>query len=271
MVLVMLTWVFESGVFSQDEAFVHAVKSLGHQLVLWSDDWWQSDAFPNLRGPVLFRGSLGNAARLAAVSRWSPGVLCDVDVFSCASYYPQVAPWRLAEQYEVTTVELFCQRAKWFAQHFESTQLFVRPDSPLKPFSGRIVDTATVIPETLDYGFYYTDLSLPIVVSAVQESLTEWRFVIVDGGVVAHSGYDMNRASTHQVIPPPVIALAETVAQHIQVSDFAYILDLCQTNMGYRVVELNPFSGADLYGCDVARVVKAVADVIQDGLSLPRG
>ena len=38
-----------------------------------------------------------------------------------------------------------------------------------------------------------------------------------------------------------------------------FVLDLAETPNGLRVVELNPFSGADLYACDPDAVVRAVA------------
>ena len=65
-----------------------------------------------------------------------------------------------------------------------SGSLFVRPDSPLKPFSGRVVDVATLSLAKLDHGFYYDDRQLPVVAAPVRAIGREWRFVVAGGAVL---------------------------------------------------------------------------------------
>jgi len=43
--------------------------------------------------------------------------------------------------------------------------------------------------------------------------------------------------------------------------DPVYVLDVCETAAGLRLLELNPFSGADLYACTGSDVVREVATV----------
>jgi len=52
---------------------------------------------------------------------------------------------------------------------------------------------------------------------------------------------------------------AREVAENIPSPEAVYILDVCETPDGYRLLELNPFSGADLYACNKAVIVEAVA------------
>ena len=40
-----------------------------------------------------------------------------------------------------------------------------------------------------------------------------------------------------------------------------YVLDVCESDGRLRLLELNPFSGADLYACDAESVVSAVARI----------
>ncbi len=35
--------------------------------------------------------------------------------------------------------------------------VFVRPDSPLEPFSGRVLERGRISLQALDHGFYYDD------------------------------------------------------------------------------------------------------------------
>ena len=44
----------------------------------------------------------------------------------------------------------------------------------------------------------------------------------------------------------------------------AYIVDIGEVDGGIKVLELNPFSGADFYLCDACEVVDAVSRLLQD-------
>ena len=39
----------------------------------------------------------------------------------------------------------------------DPSRIFVRPDSPLKPFSGRVLDRDSISLAALDHGFYFDD------------------------------------------------------------------------------------------------------------------
>ena len=41
-----------------------------------------------------------------------------------------------------------------------------------------------------------------------------------------------------------------------------YILDVCNTGGEFKVIEINPFSGADLYSCDCEAIVHAVEGIL---------
>jgi hypothetical protein len=43
-------------------------------------------------------------------------------------------------------------------------KFFVRPNSPLKPFSGRVAEPRSLTLAKLDHGFYCDDETLPVVV-----------------------------------------------------------------------------------------------------------
>ena len=87
--------------------------------------------------------------------------------------------------------------------------VFVRPDSPLKPFAGRVVTLAGLSAADLDHGFYYDDLELPIVITPLRRVVAEWRFVIAAQTIVAASGYDPRRATSHAqaMNRPAIVAL----------------------------------------------------------------
>ncbi len=56
---------------------------------------------------------------------------------------------------------------------------------------------------------------------------------------------------------------AVEVAKHIRAPESVYVLDVCEADAGLRLLELNPFSGADLYACVGADIVRRVAAIAQ--------
>src|SRR5205814_218133 len=83
-----VTWVLEPNAFpTRDEALSSAIGEAGHHLVAWDDEWWASGRWPKLGdAPVMFHGSLGNAARIRDALGWRPGSFCNVRAFSCSTW-----------------------------------------------------------------------------------------------------------------------------------------------------------------------------------------
>jgi hypothetical protein len=40
------------------------------------------------------------------------------------------------------------------------------------------------------------------------------------------------------------------------------VIDICESPSGLRMLEFNPFSGADLYSCSPRAIVDAVQDIL---------
>lgn len=57
-------------------------------------------------------------------------------------------------------------------------------------------------------------------------------------------------------------AFAQSIASELRPPEAVYVLDVCEADGRLHLLELNPFSGADLYACDRAAVVRAVATLL---------
>jgi hypothetical protein len=138
--------------------------------------------------------------------------------------------------------------------------VFVRPDSPLKPFSGRVLKRDGITLKALDYGFYYEDDQLPVVIAPVRAVEREWRYVVVDRRVIAGSAY---LAAGRTALPADphgaTWQFAETVATDLEPPEAVYVMDVCEADGTAHLLELNPFSGADLYACNRMDVIRAVS------------
>lgn len=257
-----MLWLLEPDAFGDGPHPLTAVASeAGHEVLEWNDDWWDSLSFPEPHGPTLFHGSLGNASKLADLQRWTPGAFCNTQRFACSQWYPDAQRWLVQDEVVFTTVRELAADPYAVAGPLadDSGQVFVRPDSPLKPFSGRVVALEGLTPAALDHGFYFEDLDLPILVSRTQALAEEWRFVVCNRTAIAGCQYEaQGRRALQANVPPPVQALAEAIAAELPPPETVYGLDLVQTEQGLRLLELNPFSGMDLYACDLAAVVAAV-------------
>lgn len=260
-----LVWVLEAEAFSDSHAIMsEGVKNSGGDWIPWRDDWLKDGTFPNLaESAVVFHGSLGNAAYIQEYLPWKPGAFCDTRRFLCSSWYPVAKEWLLHRDWALLSAKELVANPGAIVQAFGSpASVFVRPDSPLKPFSGRIVPLASLSLASLDFGFYFNDPELPVIVAPVRNVVREWRYVIVQGRVIAGSAYDPGqRAALPDSPNGKAWQFAAHIAKNMPPPESVYVLDLCEADNQLHLLEINPFSGADLYACDRPAVVRAVSDL----------
>lgn len=194
---------------------------------------------------------------------WKPGAFCDEGAFRCSAWYPRARPWLLHERWAVVPlIELVEEPDRVMNEVGASGAVFVRPDSPLKPFSGRVVPREAIALRAFDHGFYFEDEALPVIVAPVRKVDREWRFVVVEGKIVAGSGYEAKRRSAVPGQPEGEPWLfASQIAEAFEAPQAVHVLDLCEADGRLHLLEVNPFSGADLYACDRRAVVRAVSKV----------
>lgn len=261
-----ITWLLEKEIFDDYHTKLEAAaKSFGHEVIHWNDEWWQTERWPHVDNmPVVFHGSLGNAHRINSELDWIPGAFCNTNAFYCSNWYNQASKLILNNKHIFTTVKEFTDNPdKYFDELECSNEIFVRPDSPLKPFSGRVLSRKKISLRSLDHGFYYDDIDLPVVLSSVQQIGEEWRYVVSGNNVITGSTYQADgRRGTAEAKQSPSWDFAVQAANKLMFADGIYILDVCSTKTNFKILEVNPFSGADLYNCDREKVVQAVTDLV---------
>ncbi|MGI9333228.1 MAG: ATP-grasp domain-containing protein [Gammaproteobacteria bacterium] len=262
-----LTWLFEPYVLPElHERMRASARHHGFQARAWDDCWLES--WPPLDEDfVVFHGSLATAATIRENSPWEPGAYCNVRAFECSAWYSQSRTRLLHREWSALTVqELVDDPARAFARFGSPESLFVRPDSALKPFAGRVIQREAVNLRALDHGFYFNDTSTNVVLAPVRKVGREWRYVVVDGRVVAGSAYTADsRAAMKDDPRGSPWQFADAIARELPSPDVAYVLDVCESDGELWLLELNPFSGADLYACDTDDVVEAIGQIVMKG------
>jgi hypothetical protein len=231
-----MIWLAEAGVFdaTYNDRIGTATRRLGHRLVQWDDAWWSGN-LPDFDGPVVFHGSLANAHAIRArIRAWKPGAYCATEAFTCSSWYPRAARWLLHRRYTIVAASLLvAEPGRAFDRVGADNEAFFRPDSPLKPFAGRVLARDAVSLAALDHGFYYDDEHLPVVVAPLRSVGQEWRFVVVDREVVAGSGYLADgRKAVAQSPDTEAWRFAAEVASELAPPEPVYVLDVCETPRG---------------------------------------
>lgn len=160
------------------------------------------------------------------------------------------------------TWAMFKQRRREFFYQWDTDKIFIRPDSGLKTFAGTPLKYGTLDfdIETLDKLSSVMDETL-IMVAPSHNIRGEFRFVIADGKVVTGSEYRWDgKLDIRRDWTPECEDLARMVAEHPWQIDIAYTCDVALLEDSVKLVELNGFSCAGLYACDLDKVVRAVSD-----------
>jgi len=261
-----IQWVLEQDVLPElHEKMARSIRACGMSVIPWQDDWKSTGDWPQLTSQrAIFHGSLENAAFVRNEIPWKPGAYCNVERFQCSSWYPSTSRWVFNQPWKVMPAQELIATARSVAHELAAGErLFVRPDSPLKPFSGRVVEVNDISLDRLDFGFYFDDPVLPVLIAPVREVGRESRFVIVNSRVVATSDYvSEGRAASSSDVNDSHSDFAAHVAKSISSPDDVYVMDICESDGRLWLLELNPFSGADLYNCNIDDVVNAVKGVI---------
>lgn len=259
-----MLWVIENGGFVSGDILLESLKKLNKDFVLWNDDFWKTKEYESFDKTAIFHGSLGNVSKIKKEISWTPGSLCDENGFSFQYIYENYNDFILNKNCIFTTIKDLLENPSLLDDICKtSPKFFARPNSPLKEFSGRILDKSNLTPAHFDYGFYHENINLPIVLSELKSIEKEYRFVCVNDSIVTGCEYLADGRKGTLLINQNDDAwkLAQKIACVKKQKDFAYIIDICQSEGDLFLLEMNPFSGADLYVCNAEKIINSIESV----------
>lgn len=276
-------WVVEHDVFEDDtyQRMVSAIRSSGFGLSVCtyldsiSSHHGRWTTLPDKACAICW-GSLNfvRAFNHPKYSGWVPGASwCDFKQFACVNYFAHWGEHLLNNYYAFIPFGDLRRKKDDIFERFgdtvESThrEVFIRPDSGTKGFTGGLATEKELEDEILSLDLNPASL---VVIAQPKRIDQEWRFVVANREVVAASLYksrksnglviDLQPYPSHEDVDAKnARQLAEEIAKGEWQPSLAYTLDICKTEEGFRLLELNSFNCADFYKGDASEIVDKVS------------
>ena len=255
----MLTWVLQQNAqFTDMSKIEEIVISLGYNVVSLPYNIGKPVITPAIDGVAVAYGSHNFCKRLADKKI----IVYDMNS-SCTEYYPLLDSGDLLNSdYVMVLFGDFIRRKNYFLDIFGG-EIFLRPNSGSKTFTGLTINSDN---STIEINTLMQCMNVPldelVLVSSAKTIIEEYRFFICNEKVVSQSYYDWDD-KVKNVIPPDCIQLAEKIANTPVQKDLCYSVDIAITEIGAKIVEMNSFSYAGLYECNIYNTFKAVADATE--------
>jgi hypothetical protein len=210
---------------------------------------------------VIFRGTLPLMRHIQGARRWRPGGWCTFQNLACSTYYAYFGDYLLNRDYAMLPVGDAVRLANsLFARYGVNEMLFVRPDSVDKSFNGTVVDRHSFLP-TLAGAIF--DPSTMIVIAKPKNITHEWRLIIGNGRVLAGSQYAVGGIMQLMPgVPEEVTAFVSDILDRVAFRpDPLFVIDVCNSEDGLKILELNSFSCSAHHGADLATIIRTASAV----------
>jgi hypothetical protein len=196
---------------------------------------------------------------IKATRRWRPGGWCDFQNLACSTYYAHFGPYLLNREYTLLPIAEAVRLAdNLFARYASGGRVFVRPDSVDKSFPGTLTDRTSFRDKLSGTTF---DPSALVLVARAKKLAREWRLIVANGKVIAGSQYrsaDDWERSPH--CPDEVLRFAAAMLEDVAWRPApVFVMDVCDSEDGLRLLELNSFGCSGHYLADVPTVVEAAS------------
>lgn len=234
--------------------------------------------FTNNKEIYIFHGSLQHGRQLYHIPIY-PGVFMNIQNYECYKYYGYYGNYLLNSTYLMMglndVIRNKCNIQKispnyGFGQRGNETKVFIRPSDGHKTFPGQIISLDKIENEIdmilKTYGG--VDIDTLVLLSPIQNITEEYRFIVVDGEVISGALYmdENNRKDLKPYYDKPVYDGKEyefaIKMSKIYQPDKTFTMDICKTQSGsLKLLEINSFNCASMYGNDYEKVVNAVNEL----------
>jgi hypothetical protein len=197
--------------------------------------------------------------RTAEAKGWRPGVFRIRPFVREAAWQPHLlnGPDALFLTLREVPERLPDDDADWFLRPVDDSKAEpgrVRSAAEIRRLAGRVL---ALDPEEIPAGSLRPETELML--TPPVRILAEWRLWAVRGRVVAWSLYkEGSRVTYRPEIDPDALAFGQRMVDLSPDYALAYVLDICRTGEGLRLLETNCINAAGFYAADLDRLAAAV-------------
>lgn len=271
-----VNWLLENDVFDADlEPIVDEIKKQGfnykrvdHRASTKPEEI--AALFPP-EDCVIFYGSLGLSRTVKQHTAWIPGIFCDLPKFECVNYYTYLGEHLVNQDYSMLPFGELNRRKDFLLKTHgsEDGRVFVRPSSPFKIFTGKVIKACDWASEVKFLGFYDVEPDRVVVVSSPKEIIAEYRLVVVEKTVVSGCQYIRDNEIKTGPCPIEMLSYGQWVVDNTNYCpEPVWVLDVCEyaDKRGSEgklraVMEVGAFSTSGLYCCPQEPIVREVSRV----------
>lgn len=258
----MVTWILESNIF--DKAYhLEMIKFLKdnaipyHILTITSGEI--EGKVPVIVGPVVFYGSL-DGQKIVNKYEWFPGVWNNPELFNETRLIQAIGNQALNYDAKNVLFKDVLRETQW-------DPFFIKPNSDTKDFAGMIAIKDEFEPwymrmKTIGYLPEHVE-DHNVIISSPKMIGKEWRLVVLEQEIIAYSVYrQYQKILPKKECPAEVLDYAKYILSLYNPAP-VFVLDICETLNGLRVIEANGFNSAGLYRCDIPSIISEITAFVE--------
>jgi len=255
-------WLIEAGVYGQEaDPLLAEIRRQGmaadlvpHQMLCKGEPITVAGRTLSDEDCVIGYGTFPFARQIQLHRRWQPGAWATSENLDCTTYFAHFGKFLLNQHYTIMPgVEAIRQRDWLFEVLGKDDEVFARPTGCNKLFTGRCIFKDDFVMALSSTRF---DPATLVVIAPPREIDREWRLIVSGDKVIAGSQYSIQGSKCIEPGYPHQVQqfVEEMLAEVLWRPDPIFMLDICEAEQRFWLVEINGFSCSWLYACDLEAV-----------------
>ncbi len=263
------TWIIEKDSFpDQENKMIEEINKNGNEYIL--EDINKIQPFKK-NGCIITYGSIKFIEKISKITenskyKYTPLHYSNFVKYDYSYYFNSLKNILLNDNVIFTTISVFKKNISNFFK--KNNELFLKSNSSKKKFPGISLKKENAIEELERYSkIYETNENEVIVISNYKKIKREWRFVVGNGEIIdgcLYASYDVSFDLNLYLEEAKKYANSILNTLSCVSFDNVYTLDVCILfDKTFHVVEINSFSCAGLYDCDMNKIIKNVSKIAE--------
>ena len=145
-------------------------------------------------------------------------------------------------------------------------EYFVKPSKDLKAFNGGLIYADETL---MNYLMRTPHMNIEdieeqtVILAAVQKIYSEYRFFMYKNEILGSSRYMLNGEVLPDTLVPEYISECAVEYSKLYMPNDLYVIDLCETDNGIKIVEYNCWNASGFYHCDIQNVICQINEIKQ--------